>query len=131
MDQSVAEQLYTVLGDLATNVPDIKASAVVSLDGLTIASHLPEGIEEDRVGAVSAALLSLGERSSLEMACGDLSLILLKSASGHIITMSVGANAVLSIMSSENAALGRVFLELEYAAERLDQILVKKTHPSK
>jgi hypothetical protein len=131
MDQSVAEQLYTVLGDLATNVPDIKASAVVSVDGLIIASQLPVGIEEDRVGAVSAALLSLGERSSQEMACGDLSLILLKSASGYIVTMSVGANAVLSIMSSENAALGRVFLELEHAAERLAQILLKKTHPSK
>lgn len=131
MGQSVAEQLYEVLDDLATNVPDIKASAVVSVDGLTIASQLPVGIEEDRVGAVSAALLSLGERSSHEMACGDLSLILLKSASGYIVTMSVGANAVLSIMSNENAALGRVFLELEYAAERLAKILLKKTHPSK
>jgi hypothetical protein len=103
----------------------------VSVDGLTIASQLPVGIEEDRVGAVSAALLSLGERSSQEMDCGDLSLILLKSASGYIVTMSVGANAVLSIMSNENAALGRVFLELEYAAERLAKILLKKTHPSK
>ena len=69
MDQSIAEQLHTVLGDLATNVPDIKASAVVRTDGLTIASQLPVGIQEDRVGAVSAALLSLGERSALEMSC--------------------------------------------------------------
>jgi len=43
-------------------VADIQASAIVSVDGLIIASALPSGAGEDRVAAMSAAMLSLGER---------------------------------------------------------------------
>ena len=50
------------LRELQASSPDIEASAIVSVDGLTIASALPQGVEEDRVSAMSAAMLSLGER---------------------------------------------------------------------
>ncbi len=51
------------LRELQASSPDIEASAIVSVDGLTIASALPQGVEEDRVSAMSAAMLSLGEKS--------------------------------------------------------------------
>jgi predicted regulator of Ras-like GTPase activity (Roadblock/LC7/MglB family) len=40
---------------LQGKTPDIEASAVVSVDGLIMASSLPAGVEEDRVSAMSAA----------------------------------------------------------------------------
>ena len=47
---------------LQAEAPDINAAAVVSLDGLIMASSLPESVSEDRVSAMSAAMLSLGEQ---------------------------------------------------------------------
>ena len=41
------------------NNQEIQAAALVSLDGFTMASALPEGMQEDRVGAMSAAILGL------------------------------------------------------------------------
>ena len=60
------------LRELQASSPDTEASAVVSVDGLSIASALPQGVEEDRVSAMSAAMLSLGERIATELGRGTL-----------------------------------------------------------
>jgi predicted regulator of Ras-like GTPase activity (Roadblock/LC7/MglB family) len=58
--KSKVEELTNLLKDLEGTTPDIEASAMVSVDGLMIASALPQDVEEDRVAAMSAAMLSLG-----------------------------------------------------------------------
>ena len=62
MTRSRTEQMVARLRNLQVTTPDIEASAVVSVDGLIIASALPADVEEDRVSARRAAMLSLGER---------------------------------------------------------------------
>ncbi len=61
MPKSRTEQMVDRLRDLQGGTPDIEGSAIVSVDGLIMASSLPAGVEEDRVSAMSAAMLSLGE----------------------------------------------------------------------
>ena len=60
------------LEDLNGSTADIEACALISTDGLMIASALPQGMDEDRIGAMSAALLSLGERTARELSRGKL-----------------------------------------------------------
>ena len=67
MSKSRTQQMVDRLRELQASSPDIEASAVVSVDGLSIASALPQGVEEDRVSAMSAAMLSLGERIASEL----------------------------------------------------------------
>ena len=57
-----ADMLTSILAELNGSSADIEASAVVSTDGLMMAALLPSTMDEDRVGAMSAALLSLGDR---------------------------------------------------------------------
>ncbi|MBU7024203.1 MAG: roadblock/LC7 domain-containing protein, partial [Theionarchaea archaeon] len=54
VERSKAEGLKALLETLEATTPDIEASAVVSVDGLMIASALPRDVEEDRVAAMSA-----------------------------------------------------------------------------
>jgi predicted regulator of Ras-like GTPase activity (Roadblock/LC7/MglB family) len=68
MAKSKVEELTNLLKDLEGTTPDIEASAVVSVDGLMIASALPRDVEENRVAAMSAAMFSLGERTAKELA---------------------------------------------------------------
>ena len=108
-----------VLDDLNGSTADIEASALISVDGLMIASALPQSMDEDRIGAMSAALLSLGERATRELARGNLERVLVQGKEGYIIMTSAGAEAVLTVTAKPNAKLGLLFLDIKRAAQAL------------
>ena len=111
------------LKNLQISSPDIQASAVVSVDGLIIASALPGNVEEDRVSAMSAAMLSLGERISLELRRGGLDQVYIRGDNGYVLLTSVGQDAVLTVMASVNAKLGLIFLDIKRTAEALSELI--------
>jgi uncharacterized protein len=115
------EILTTILADLNDTSLDIEASALISTDGLIIASVLSADIDEDRVGAMSAAMLSLGDRTAQELKRGALEQILLKGAKGYVLmtTTYAGTDAVLTVLTKPNAKLGMLFLDAKRAAERI------------
>jgi predicted regulator of Ras-like GTPase activity (Roadblock/LC7/MglB family) len=101
----------------------IEASAVVSVDGLTMASSLPADFEEDRVSAMSAAMLSLGERIAGELGRGTLDQVYIKGENGYVILMSVGEEAVLTALAQGEAKLGLLFLDMNRTAKDLEELL--------
>jgi predicted regulator of Ras-like GTPase activity (Roadblock/LC7/MglB family) len=111
------------LRDLQASSPDVEASAVVSVDGLTMASALPQGVEEDRVSAMSAAMLSLGERIASELGRGDLDQVYIKGGDGYVVLMSVGEEAVLTVLAREQAKLGLIFLDMRRATDDLAKLI--------
>ena len=120
---SRTELLVRRLRDLQMSTPDIEASAVVSVDGLTIASSLPGGVEEDRVSAMSAAMLSLGDRIAQELGRGNLVQVYVKGEHGFVILSAVGEDAVLTVLAREDAKLGLVFFDMKRCAEDLRALL--------
>lgn len=123
MAKSRTELMVERLRDLQSTTPEIEASAVVSVDGLIIASALPAGVEEDRVSAMSAAMLSLGERIAGELGRGMLDQVYVKGAHGYVILMSVGEEAVLTTLVRQNAKLGLIFLDMRRSADDLDKLV--------
>ena len=111
------------LRDLQAGTPDVEASAVVSVDGLIIASSLPAGVEEDRVSAMSAAMLSLGERISAELGRGQLDQVYIHGKQGYVLLKSAGNDAVLTVLAREGAKLGLVLLEMRRAAEDISKLV--------
>ena len=93
------------------------------MDGLTIATALPDDVEEDRVAAMSAAMLSLGERISTELGRGSLDQVYIRGNNGYVILMSTGEEAVLTLLAREQAKLGLVFLDMRRAVEDLENLL--------
>lgn len=123
MTTNRTQMMVDRLRELQGSSPDIVASAVVSVDGLSIASALPQGVEEDRVSAMSAAMLSLGERIASELGRGTLEQVYIKGQKGYVILMSVGQDAVLTALASEQAKLGLIFLDMRRAAEDLSKLI--------
>jgi len=111
------------LRDLQASSPDVEASAVVSVDGLTMASALPQSVEEDRVAAMSAAMLSLGERIAGELGRGNLDQVYIRGKHGFVILMAVGQDAVLTVLARQEAKLGLLFLDMRRTTEDLVQLL--------
>jgi len=123
MSESRSEKMVKSLRAMQSSAPDIEASAVVSVDGLIMASALPVEVEEDRVSAMSAAMLSLGERIAGELGRGSLDQVYIKGDSGFIMLTAIGEEAVLTALAREKAKLGLIFLEMRRAAEELIKLV--------
>jgi predicted regulator of Ras-like GTPase activity (Roadblock/LC7/MglB family) len=123
MAKSRAEQMVDRLRSMQAAAPDIEASAIVSVDGLIMASALQQGVEEDRVSAMSAAMLSLGERISGELGRAGLEQVYIKGNQGAIVLTSVGSEAVLTALARQEAKLGLIFLEMRRAAEDIVKLV--------
>jgi len=123
MTKSRADLMVERLRNMQAAAPDIEASAIVSVDGLIMASALQQGVEEDRVSAMSAAMLSLGERISSELGRAGLEQVYIKGDAGSIVLTSVGEEAVLTAMARQDAKLGLIFLEMRRAAEDIVKLV--------
>lgn len=123
MAKSRTELMVDRLRDLQAGTQDVEASAVVSVDGLIMASSLPAGVEEDRVSAMSAAMLSLGERIAGELGRGVLDQVYIHGDAGYVILMAVGEEAVLTTLAREGAKLGLILLDMRRAAEDLGNLV--------
>jgi len=123
MTQSRTERMIARLRDLQISTPDVEASAIVSVDGLIIASSLPAGVEENRVSAMSAAMLSLGERIASELGRGILDQVYIRGENGYVFLSAVGEEAVLTVLARKDAKLGLVSLDMKRAALELSRLV--------
>lgn len=123
MTKSRIEQMNERLRDLQVSSPSVEAAAIVSIDGLSMASSMPGDVEEDRVAAMSAAMLSLGERIASELGRGMLNQVYIKGENGFVILMSVGEEAVLTVLAKKDAKLGLVFLDMGRAVTDLEKLV--------
>ena len=117
------EELEDILKNLTANIPEILATAVVSVEGLPIASMMPESIDDTHIAAITAAMLSLGERAALELNKGPMEQILVRGENGYILVMGAGSNAVLTISATKDVKLGLIFLDCKRACEKISKIV--------
>lgn len=123
MSKSRTELMVDRLRDLQTSSPDVEAAAVVSVDGLAMASALPREVSEDRVSAMSAAMLSLGERIAEELGRGSLEQVYIKGKGGYVLLSAVGKEAVLTVLARADAKLGLLFLDMRRATEDIEKLV--------
>jgi len=127
---SRSAKLDQILTELVGQVPEVEAAAVVSFDGLAMAAALPTGMDEDRVAAMSAALLSLGERAAEGLGRGELSQIYVEGENGTVFLVSADDEAVLVAVASRGAKVGLMLFEVRRAAASVADALRVETAPS-
>ncbi len=122
--QGRAARLDRALVELIRQAPELEAAAVVSFDGLAMASLLPVGMDEDRVAAMSAALLSLGEKASQGLGRGDLSQVYVEGESGTVFLVACQDEAVLVAVAAAGSKAGLMLFEIRRAAQTIAEILL-------
>jgi len=110
-----------ILENLAQKNEMIEAAAVVSIDGLPIAARLPSDLDDALLSAMGSALLTVGERAASDLEKGALQQVFAQGATGAVIMVSAGPDAVLMVSTNTPslAGLGLVFLEMERAAAQI------------
>ncbi|MGZ4619928.1 MAG: roadblock/LC7 domain-containing protein [Frankiaceae bacterium] len=119
----LSARLDRALGDLLHVLPELEAAAIVTMDGLPMASALPAGMHEGRVAAMSAALLSLGERAAEGLGRGALRQVYVEGERGTVYLLAAGEDAVLVGVASRGAKAGLMLYELRHTAAQLAQVL--------
>ena len=121
--ESINAELMECINELRFRSIGIVDVAVVSLEGLPLVSLVLERIEETRFAAMTAAMVSLGERVSTELNKGLLKKIFVEGDHGYIISMQAGENAVLTVSATTDTKLGLLFLDMERASDKISKIL--------
>jgi predicted regulator of Ras-like GTPase activity (Roadblock/LC7/MglB family) len=123
MGESRENTLEGVLNELQGSIPEIEACAIVSVEGLPIVSALPTDVDEAKVAAMTAAMLTLGEKAAMELGKGELEQVNIKGVNGWLLVVQAGMNACLTVSTTANAKLGLIFLDMKRAAEKVAQMI--------
>jgi hypothetical protein len=117
------DKIQTILTDLNGSSADIEASALISTDGLVISSALTAGMDDDRISAMVAAMLSLGDRTAAELSLGSLEQVLISGAQGYVLIIHASNAAVLCIIANKPIKLGLLFVGASRAARAATALL--------
>jgi predicted regulator of Ras-like GTPase activity (Roadblock/LC7/MglB family) len=109
------EKLTSIIQNFVSSTNDVQGAAVVTPDGLSLASSLPPGMDEERVSAMSAAMLSLGERIGGELNRGGIERIYVEGDDGYGVLTSCGEDAVFLVLASKAVKQGVLMLEIKRA----------------
>lgn len=118
-----SQRLDRAIADLLSQAPEVEAAAVVSFDGLPMASALPATMDEDRVAAMSAALLSLGERAAEGLGRGALNQVYIEGEHGTVFLVSADDEAVLVAVAAKSAKVGMMLYEVRRVAATIAEVL--------
>jgi len=117
------ESLNKILKNLQSGSPDVEAVALISDDGLMIASVLPQYLDETRVAGMSATLLALGVRAGAELRRGSIEEVIVRGEDGYAVMIAAVRGVLLLVLTNEHAKLGLVFFDMREAINALKRVL--------
>lgn len=117
------EAIMQILKDAEQSVDGIQGVAVVSTDGLPMASAIEAKIGEAELAALASSMLSIGSTAMTNLKKGELDSLYVKCDKGYILLRYSGPLAVVLFITEENARLGPLLLELKRTAKRLEDML--------
>lgn len=117
------ENLTKILKNLQSESPGIEASALISEDGLMIASALSPDLDDTRVGGMTATLLSLGSRAATELRRGEVREVIVRGEEGYAVMISAGRGALVLVLANENTKLGLIFFDVREAIKAINKVL--------
>ncbi|MCB0208127.1 MAG: roadblock/LC7 domain-containing protein [Anaerolineae bacterium] len=119
-----SEKLADALVELLRESSDIDGAAVVGVDGLVYSANVPQkALDEEMVGATSAAILGLSKRSVGQLKRGDFKQALIQGDDGNIIVTSLNDETLLIGLTPHNVNLGMAFAETRNMIQTLSSIL--------
>ena len=104
-------------------IPGVEAVAIVSVDGIPIASALPQGVDETRIAAMTATLLTLSKKAIEEMKKGNFNETYIKGSEGNLLIMQAGPNAILIVSTMNDVRLGLILLDCRRMCEKIAQLI--------
>lgn len=117
-----SDQIQDILRGLRSS-PGVIGDAIFTIEGVMLASLLPDEVDAEVLAGMGAALLGVGERISDQLMHAEMMQTYVRSSNGYIILNRVGSEAVLVMLTTENAKLGLIFLDIKRRLPDLMKLL--------
>ncbi|HXY58298.1 MAG TPA: roadblock/LC7 domain-containing protein [Methylocystis sp.] len=117
------DEMNRVLRKMPAETPGVEASALISEDGLMIASALTPELDETRVAGMTATLLNLGTRASVELQRGAVKEVVIRGETGYAVMIDAGRGVMLLVLANESAKLGLIFFDMHEAIKALKKVM--------
>lgn len=104
----------------------VAGTLLSTMDGFEVAASVGEKISLNKLAAMASSLLALAEAVSREGAVGQCRDLVIESSAGLVLLMDVPStthNAVLTVLCTEAAVLGRIRWAARNAREAIAQAL--------
>jgi predicted regulator of Ras-like GTPase activity (Roadblock/LC7/MglB family) len=117
-------QIHDEMVALADSLPGLSCIALVSVDGIMVDFYRKSGeLEEDRISAMSAAMISLGERITSDLAGGLLDTTIILGTKATIFEVMVGDDYVYIAIMPPKQPVDQTLAQIKASAERLLTLL--------
>lgn len=116
------EDLDKLLRSLVRSA-ELTGCAVVSSDGLIIASILPAGMDSELVGAMTSTLAGSADTVSSELSKSQPEMVIVRTKSGDITIIPVDSETVLIMLAPAKINLGFLLNEAKRIVPRLKKLI--------
>jgi len=128
-----SEQLERTLRGLHMAVPGIKASVVVNVEGLLVASYPPSDDDDinrnpsnsPQVAAMAATLIGLAETTLKRLQQGELKRLMIDAENGTMVVYPAN-KASLAVLVEKGTKLGKVLFAVSQVRDSVMEILQLK-----
>lgn len=116
------ERIGSILKELRSGLQDVEAAVLISNDAMALASDISDEADEEMISALSASVLSMGERAARDLKRGKLEQVYIKGDEGYLLMVHCGPDALLSLLVRPEAKLGVIFMEAKRTADELSKL---------
>lgn len=118
------QRLTQALADFLEGASEIEGAAIVGADGLIYAANMPhKNLDENTVGAVTAAIYGLSRRSIKQLKRGNFSQTFIQGNDGNIITTGLNEETIFVGLTPQPVNLGMAFAEMREVTAELKGLL--------
>lgn len=115
------DEITAVLTSLKSN--GIKNVALTTMEGRSLGSTVAEAGPRFKLGALSAASVAIGMKTSGELSLGELDQIQITASGGSLLMSAIGQKALLSVVTEGNVDLPSISREMRRAAIQLARLV--------
>ena len=120
MPETKKEKLTQILQKLKS-IGDIEGAAVITRDGLLIASELSKNIDGETLAAMTATMTGAAETAIQELKKSSADRVIVESKNAKLITMGAGKQAILACLVNQDAKLGLILMEMKKASNNIQK----------
>ena len=118
MNIASADDVSKELKSLQAASPAISVAFLSGVDGKILGSTTTSGMEKVQLSAISAASLAIAKKATGNLQLGELKQVHIEGDTGSVVLLTVGTQAILSLVVGKQAALEPVMQEARKSRQR-------------
>ena len=122
VSEAETERIEQQLNALKSELPEIEGIAVLTKEGLPIASIFST-IDPAILSAITATINNVSEKALEELEKGLLEAVIVQGERGHLVVQGIGGSAVIAVLANKSAKPGLLYLLVSRVSEQLVDFL--------